>query len=131
MLNLTQLRHNVRKELAKTSVRKCLQLQDVDVVVAGDANEATAFTVRTAVRASLSVESASQELAADPDRPCTSPATQLSSYNDLCCICGMQDSPAAAAGTCKMVTWVPPPARHNEDCGHGGRALCTIVHLFH
>jgi len=28
------------------------------------------------------------------------------------------------------ISLISPSARHNEACGHGGRALCRIVHLF-
>jgi len=52
-LNLTQLRRNVRKRPNKTSGRKRSRLQDVDVVAAGDADEATASAVRAALRPML------------------------------------------------------------------------------
>jgi len=102
-LNVTQLRRNVRKRPDKTSGRKRPRLQDVDVVAAGDADEATASAVRAAVRPTSPVESTSQEsAAAAPTSPATQPSSP-SSYSDLCCACGMQDPPAAAAGRCKMV----------------------------
>jgi len=28
------------------------------------------------------------------------------------------------------ISLLSPPAKHNEACEHGGRALCRIVHLF-
>jgi len=104
-LNLTpdKPRRNVRKRPDKTSGRKRPRLQDVDVVAAGDANEATASAVRAAVRPTSPVESTGQEsAAATPTSPATQPSSP-SSYNNLCCACGMQNPPAAAAGRCKMV----------------------------
>jgi len=75
----------------------------MDVVAAVDADKATASAVRAAVRPTSPVKSTSQESAAAAS---TSPATQPSSYNDLCRACVMQDTHAAAAGRCKMIRWV-------------------------
>jgi len=48
-LNLTQLRKNARKRPDKTSGRKRPRLQDVDVVAAGDVDDATTSAVVAAV----------------------------------------------------------------------------------
>ncbi len=88
-INLTQLRKNVRKRPDKTSVRKRPRLHDVDVLAAGDADDATASTVAAAVR-----ETTPDDLDDDDGDV------------DNCSACGLPEPPADKAARTKDVRWV-------------------------
>jgi len=113
-LNLTQLRKNVRKRPDKTSGRKRPRLQDVDVVAAGDVDDATTSAVVAAVtdQPTTSTDDAttSAVVAAVTDQPTTStdPAAVQSSQpaanaDYRCPECGMVDPPDNPR---KTILWI-------------------------
>jgi len=88
-LNLTQIRKNTRKRPDKTSGRKCPRLTDVEVVPAGDHEEAE-----------------TAQLQASINRAPAAVSTSSSVNHDLCQACGADQPPAGKMRRRRVINWV-------------------------
>jgi len=127
-ISLTQLRRNKRKKADKTAGRKRPRVRDVDVVAAGDTDDAALDVLHTEVTGNLpqdvepDFDAEPQTLPDAPYAASQSAATEADTEDDRCAECGLPEPPRTVSSR-RVIHW-----GDCNSCHYWHHACCVRSH---